>query len=190
MHPSSPSFIWLHLAPPTSTQLNLPPLSSIHLHPAPSPFQPPPSSIHLDPLLSTLLEPKYRTYLGNFLKFSRKIQRCPFWLKIGTNGILEVLIPNPDLDFWNSNPKIHFLANFCRKSQSCPFCLKMYTHGISRIPILIPTSIFWISNHKSIFWGKYGPKKLKLSVLPENWYTWYLEDADSYSDISILNFKT
>ena len=128
--------------------------------------------------------------MGNFLKFSRKIQRCPFWLKIGTNGILEVLIPNPDLDFWNSNPKIHFLANFCRKSQSCPFCLKMYTHGISRIPILIPTSIFWISNHKSIFWGKYGPKKLKLSVLPENWYTWYLEDADSYSDISILNFKT
>ena len=28
-----------------------------------------------------------------------KSKSCPFGLKIGTHGILEVLIPNPDLDF-------------------------------------------------------------------------------------------
>ena len=38
--------------------------------------------------------------------------------------------------------------------------------------------------------GKFGSKKLKLSVLPENWHTCFLEGADSYSDISCLNFKT
>ena len=53
--------------------------------------------------------------------------------------------------------------------------------------ILIPTLVFLISNQKSIFFGKFGPKKAKLSVLPENWHPWYLEDADSYSDISFLN---
>ena len=36
---------------------------------------------------------------------------------------------------------------------------------------------------------KFGPKKSKLSVLPENWHIWYLEYADSYSDIVFLNLK-
>ena len=38
------------------------------------------------------------------------------------------------------------------------------------------------------FLGKFGPKKSMLSVLPENWHTESLEDADSYSLISFLNF--
>ena len=29
-------------------------------------------------------------------------------MKISTHGILEVLIPNPDLDIWNSDPETHF----------------------------------------------------------------------------------
>ena len=29
-----------------------------------------------------------------------------------------------------------------------------------------------------------------LSILPEKWHTRYLEDADPYSEISFLNFKT
>ena len=108
--------------------------------------------------------------------------------KIGKHGILEVLIPNPDLDFWNSDPKIQFWANFGRKSQSCSFCLKIGTHSISRMLILITTfSEFPIQNP---FLGKFGPKKSKLSVLPENWHTWYLEDADFSSDFRFLNFKT
>ena len=56
-----------------------------------------------------------------------------FWLKIGPLGILEMLIPNPD--FWNSDPKIHVLANLGPKIQCCPFCLKIGAHSISRILI-------------------------------------------------------
>ena len=38
------------------------------------------------------------------------------------------------------------------------------------------------------FLGKFGPKRPKLSVLLENWHTESLEDAESYSLISFLNF--
>ena len=55
-------------------------------------------------------------------------------------------IPNLDLDFWNSDPKIHFLA-------------------------------------------KFGSKKSKLSVFPENWHAWHLGNADSYCNISFINFQ-
>ena len=37
--------------------------------------------------------------------------------------------------------------------------------------------------------GKFWAKKSKLSAFPENLRTQYLEDADSYSDISFLNFQ-
>ena len=39
------------------------------------------------------------------------------------------------------------------------------------------------------FWGKFGPKKSKLSVLPENWHTEYLEDDDAHSAISFMNLQ-
>ena len=59
----------------------------------------------------------------------RKIQSCPFCMKIGTHGILEMLIPNPNLELRNSDPRIWFWANLCRKSQSSPFWLKIGTNG-------------------------------------------------------------
>ena len=37
--------------------------------------------------------------------------------------------------------------------------------------------------------GKFGPNKSKLSVIIENWHTWYLEDAGSYSNITFMNFQ-
>ena len=141
-----------------------------------------------------------------------KIWSCPFCLKIGAWNISRMLIPNPDLDFWNFDPKINFWANLGPKTQSCQFCLKIGTHGISRMLILIPTLVSWISNRNFLFrnflgsadfesglrfskfrlqnpfLGKFGPKKSKLSVFPENWYAWHLDDADSYSKISFLNF--
>ena len=89
-----------------------------------------------------------------------------------------MLILNPDIDFWNSEPTIHFWANLGPKSQRCPFCLKIGTHGISSMLILIPTLVFWISI-LIFFLGKFGPKKSKLSVWTENWHTWYLGSADS-----------
>ena len=110
-----------------------PPPSSIHLHsahfnlhpahpPPPSSSQPPPSSLqHPQQYLNQNIARNWAISPN----LGQKIKSCPFWLKIGTHGILEVLIPNPDLDFWNSDPKIHFWANLGPKIQSCPFCLKI-----------------------------------------------------------------
>ena len=48
---------------------------------------------------------------------------------------------------------------------------------------------FWNSDTKigldlDPFLGKFGPKKS-----PENWHTWYLEDVNSYFNISFQNFQ-
>ena len=137
----------------TSTQLHLPPTSS--LQPPPSSLQHPQENSNKNIIRNWLISPN----LG------RKIQSCSFWLKIGSHRMLEVVIPNPDFDFWNSYPKIHFWANLGSKSQSCMFCLKIGTHGISRMLILIPTLIFWNSNPKIHFWANLGQKKSKLCVL-------------------------
>ena len=130
----------------TCTQLHPPPTSS---------FQPPPSSFH--PPSSSLQHPQQwlnQNIARNWAispNFGRKIKSCPFWLKIGTHDILEMLIPNPDLNFCNSDPKIHFWANLVPKSQSCLFFLKIGTHDISKMLILIPTLVFWISNPNFLF---------------------------------------
>ena len=141
---------------------------------------------------------------------------------------MEVKIPNPDLDYWNSDPKIHFWANLDRKNQSCLFFLKIGTHGILMMLIFIPILAFWIANPKFIFgeiWAKkvkvvhfgwklanrvsrqgwflflhyfshfptpnpfldkFGQKHSKFFILTKNWHTWYIEDADSYSNNSFL----
>ena len=109
----------VHPPPSTSTQLIS---TSTQLHPPPSSsFQPPPSYLE-DP------QHYYNHNIAHnwaiFSNLGRKIQSCPFWLKIDTR-ILEVLIPFPNLDFWNFDPKIHFWVNLGQKSQSCPFCLKI-----------------------------------------------------------------
>ena len=62
----------------------------------------------------------------------------------------------------------------------------MVHNGISRMLILIPTLFFWFSNP---FWANLGAKNSKLSVLSKNWYTWYLKDAGSYSNIYFVNFQ-
>ena len=80
------------------------------------------------------------------------------WLKIGTHGILEVLISNPDLDFWNSALKIHFWAKLSPKIQSCPFCLKIGAHYISRMLIPNPDLDFWNFDPKIHFWANLDPK--------------------------------
>ena len=91
---------------PTSIQLHPPPPRSIHLHSAPSSsFEPPPSS---------LLQPqryKNQNIARNWAispNLGQKIQSGPFCLKIGLHGSLNMIIPNLDLDFRNSEPKTHF----------------------------------------------------------------------------------
>ena len=69
------------------------------------------------------------------------------------------MIPNPDLDFWNSVPKIHFWANLGQKSQSCPFCLKNGTSGILEELIPILDIDFQNFNAKINFWANLDQKK-------------------------------
>ena len=67
------------------------------MHPAPpSSFQPPPSSLQHPQRYSNQ---NIARHWAIFPNLGRKIQSCPSGLKIGTRGILEVLIQNLDLDF-------------------------------------------------------------------------------------------
>ena len=134
----------IHPASSTSAQLIS---TSTQLYPTPpSSFQPPPSSLQHPQQYSNQNIARNWTISPNL---GQKIQSCPFWLKIGSHGIL--LIPNPGLDFLNSDPEIHFWANLGPKRHSCSSCLKIGTHGNSRMLILILTLVLWISNPKFIF---------------------------------------
>ena len=153
LHPAPSTSTQLHPAPSISTQLIS---TSNQLHPlTPSSFKPPPSSLqHSQQNLNQNIARNWAISPN----LGRKIKSCPFWLKIGTHGILEVLIPNPDLDFWNSDPKIHFWANLGPKIQSCPFCLKIGAQSNSRMPIPNPDLDFWNSDPKIHFWANLGQK--------------------------------
>ena len=87
----------------------------------------------------------------------RKTRCCPFWLKIGTHDIVEVSVSNPELDFWNPDPKIHFWANFGPKIESCLFCLKIGAPSISRMLIPNPDIDFWNFDSKIQFLANLGP---------------------------------
>ena len=143
-----PGKLWLLLnCAPTSNQLDPPP---------PSSFEPPPSSLqHPQQSLNQKLH-----VIG---QFPPKI----FWLKSSIHCILEMLIPNPDLDFWNSNSKIYFWTNLGPKIQSCLFCLKIGTNGMSRMLILIP-ALFYEFPTLNSFLGKFGPKKSKFLILSKS----------------------
>ena len=145
----------LHPPPPSSTQLIS---TSTQLNPSsPSSLQSPPSSLqHPQQYLNQNIARNWAISPN----LGQKIQSCPFCLKIGAHSISRMLIPNPDLDFWNFDCKIHFWANLGLKTQSCPFCLKIGAHGISRMLILIPTLVFWIENHNFLF-GQTCAKKVK-----------------------------
>ena len=115
---------------------------SIHLYPAPFTstqlYPPPPSSFQ--PLSSSLEHSQYldQNIASNWAispNLGRKMESYLFWPKIDTHGIMDVLIPNPELDFWSSDPKINFWANLGPKIQSCSFCLKIGLHSISRMQI-------------------------------------------------------
>ena len=100
--------------------------------------------------------------------------------QVFSSEFANLLIPNPDLDFWISDPKIHFWAKLDPKTQSCSFCLKIGAHSISRMLISNPGLDFWNFYPKIHFWAK-------ASVLTENWHSWYLRSADSESGLSFWN---
>ena len=130
------------------------PCTQLH-PPPPSSFQPTPSSLkHPQQYLNQNIARNWAISPN----LGQKIKSCPFWLKIGTHGILEVLILNPDLDFWNSNPKIHFWANLCPIIQRCLFYLEIGTQSISRMSIPNPDLDFWNFDPKIHFWANLDPK--------------------------------
>ena len=69
--------------------------------------------------------------------------------------ILEVLILNPDLDFWNCDPKIHFWANLGPKIQS--FSENWYAQHLKML-IPNPDLDFWNCDPKIHSWANLGPK--------------------------------
>ena len=98
------------------------------LHPAPS------SSAQLHPAPSTSTQYLKQNIARNWVispNLGQKIKSCPYWLKIRTHGILEVLIPKPDLDFWYSDPKIYFWANLAQKFKVVRFVWKL-VHKVSQ----------------------------------------------------------
>ena len=91
-------------------------------------------------------------------------------------------------DIWNSDHKSHFWANLHWKIKAVRFgwklahlitreCWFSFRHYFSEFPTIIP------------FLGKFRLKRLKLPVLPGNWHSEYLENADSYSNVTFLNFQ-
>ena len=62
-----------------------------------------------------------------------KVNLKVFYLPPYERSISTMLILNLDLDFKNSNLKIHFGANLDPKIQTCLFCVKIATHSISRV---------------------------------------------------------
>ena len=129
-----------------------------NLHPAPSTTtQLISTSTQLSATPSIIFEPKHCTNWVISPNLGRKT-KCPFWLKIGTLDIVEVMILNPELDFWNFDPKIKFWINLDPNIQSCPFCLKIGTQNISRMLISKPDLDFWNVYIKVHFGANLGPK--------------------------------
>ena len=151
---------------PSSTNLHPAQFTTTHLISTCTQLNPPPPSSlrHLQQYLNQNIARKWAISPN----LGRKFKICPFRLKIGTHGILKVLIPNPGLDFWNSDPKINFWANLGPKIQSCLFWLKIGAHSISKM--LIPNSDlrFLKFRHQNPFLDNFKSKNSKLSVLPEN----------------------
>ena len=148
MHPPPPSSIHLHPAPSTSTQFIS---TSTQLHPSP------PSSLQHP---QQYLKQNYARNWAISPNLGQIIKKCSFWLKIGIHGILEVFIPNPDLDFWNIDSKIYFWVNLGPKIQSWPFCLKIVARSISR---MIPNLDLDFRNFDSkIRWGQIWAQKFKV----------------------------
>ena len=164
-------FFWVLLnRAPTLTQLHPPPSSSL---------QHPQQYLNQNVVLNWAISPN----LG------RKIKNCPFRLQIGTYGILEVLILNPDLDFWNSDSKIHFGQIWAQKFKIVCFVWKLVYTVSQGCWFRIKTEIFEILNPKSIFEQIWVQKS---KVVRFFWKLVHMVSQGCWFlfQISLLNFKS
>ena len=130
-----------------------------------------------------------------FLKFglqnwflAEKIQTCPFYLNISTHTILRMMIPNRNLDFRNSNPKIPFWTTLGPMIQSCPFGLEIGAHSISTMLILNRDLDFWNFDSKINFWANLGAK-IQSCLFCLEIGAKCLNDAESKSRLRFLEFR-
>ena len=150
----APSSTKLHPPPPSSTQListfTQVISTSIQLHPPPpSSFQSPPSSLqHPQQYLNQNIARNWEISPS----LGQNIKSCPFWLKIDTYGILELIL-NPDLDFRNSDSKINFWANLGKSVLSESWCTQYLKNTDSKSRLE-----FWNFDPKIHFWANLGPK--------------------------------
>ena len=95
-----------------------------------------------------------------------KTQSCPFCLKIGSHGISRMLILIPTLASWISNPNLLFGQICAKKVKVVRFNWNWYAWylGSADSESGLRFLKFWPQNP---FFGKFGPKKSKLSVLTE-----------------------
>ena len=107
----------------------------------------------------------------------RKNQSCLFFLKIGTHGILMMLILIPTLAFWIIDPKSIVSEIWATKVKVVQFYWKL-AHRVSRQCWFLFWHYFTFPTLNP-FLDKFGSKNSKLFVLTKNWHTWYIEDADS-----------
>ena len=152
------------------------PCTNLHL-PPPSLFQPPPSSTklisastQLSATPSVLLEPKYRTYLGNFPKFRPKILK------------LSILIENWKIWYiGGADSESRVLGQISTRKVKEVLVLFENWHSLLLKDAGSYSSISFLNlGLQNPFLEKFGPKKSNLLFLRENWNNWYLEDVDSY----------
>ena len=131
----------------------------------------------------------FKSWFPFWANLGQKSQSCLSYLKIGTYVISRFLILFPIIVFWISKPKSIFGQVRIEKLKIVQFgwklahrvsrrCWFFFQHYVSQFPTLNP------------FLDKFGPKNPKLFILTENWHTWYIEDADSYSDNSFQNCQS
>ena len=93
-----------------------------------------------------------------------KTESCPVWLIIGTQSVSTMLILIPTLFFSISNPKSFFGQIWTEKFKVLYFD-QILAHIVYR------GCWFLFRQYFFPFLGKFGQKKSKLFVLPENWHT-------------------
>ena len=113
--------------------------------------------------------------------WAKKVKLVHFTWKL-VHVISRFLILVPILVFWISKPKSIF-GQICKFGpKNSKFLLKLAHRMSQRCWFLFQ---HYFSLH--LFLEKFGPKNSKLFILTESWHTWYIEDADSYSNNSFLN---
>ena len=119
-------------------------------------------------------------------KFGLKNSKLFVSPEIGMHSILAMLILIPTLVFWFPHPKSIFGEIWAKKVKVVQFGWKL-AHIVSRRCWFLFRHYFSLFPTLNPFLDKFGLRNSKLFILTKHWHTWYIEDADSYSDNTLLN---